>query len=62
MARRTLQVRTSVKGKLLTWLAAAVLIYWIARDPAGAAHFARHVGDGFARFARNLHHGRTTRP
>lgn len=62
MARRTAVARGSAKGKLLTFLAVALLIYWAGRDPAGAAAFARHIGDAIGTAAHHHSHPKTTRP
>jgi hypothetical protein len=56
MTRHTTPRSGGTARKLLTWLAIAALIYWIARDPAQAAAvfhaITRHPG----------HHGGSTRP
>ena len=42
--------------KWLPWLAAALIVWWIATDPAGAAAFAHKAGDFISKAA----HGFTT--
>jgi hypothetical protein len=45
MARRTVEHRGSLGGKILTWLVIAVVIYWAYREPASAAAVARDLGE-----------------
>lgn len=56
MARRTARDRGTVGRKLLALLAIGGLIYWAGRDPAGAAHAARHVAEAVTAFARAIRH------
>lgn len=52
----------SFRRKAITWLAALLLVWWIARDPHQAAAVFHGLTTGFATLARNLHTGRTPKP
>jgi hypothetical protein len=40
--------------KWLPWLAAALIVWWIATDPHGAAAFAHHLGGFIAKAAHSF--------
>jgi hypothetical protein len=45
MARRTVEHRGSLKGKILAWLVIGIVIYWAYREPASAAAVVRALGE-----------------
>lgn len=60
--RQATQIPSRTGTKFLFLLAAAALIFWAGRDPAGAAALARHLGQALAHAHAPARTARSTTP